>query len=275
MRVYRIKHPGMEVDFIDGETSQQVLGLLRNLESSFVEAAVALNLFKSERKRRSDDLRKDDVAKMADPKFTLKKWEAKLEKKNALTEKYRVQFLNEGKNLFFGEESELIREKVDLELKQEEWNAGIPPFRYQHAIIFIYAKAFISALDMFGKLLHVMCKEYAGLPAEVVNQKESFFNSFPQLKDVRDSIQHDEDRSRGLDRKGNPLDVKLGVKGGINIPVKSLVLNQLNGNQFGTIINNGQYAEVEVSDQTMLLVHQCLQGIIDSFTWKGPGRTEP
>jgi len=207
----------------------------------------------------------------------MKKWEAERDKGNQLIKKYKDQYSSEGKDPNSYEQAATIRELVEIELKREKWDSGVYPRSYEHQIIFIYAKTFVFALDMMGKLLNILCEEYKNnLPKGVFDQKDTFFKLLPQLKDVRDSLQHQEDRGRGLDKKGQPLDIKPGLKGNIYIAgTKSLVLNNLNGNKFGTTINDGQFVEIEISDQTMIIAQQCIQGIIDSFSWEGPASLKP
>lgn len=277
MHVYEFKYPGMIIVLLDRDTDWVIKGLIDEIESSFTEAAVALNLFEFERQRRHEELHRDDAEKRDDPNFLIKKWEEKRDKNIELTAKHQAKFLSEGKDPFSYEQTMLIHELVETELKHEKWNSGVFPQSYEHRIIFIYAKAFVSALDMVGKLMHFLCKDYQNiLPQGVFDQKGKFFRLFPQLKDVRDSLQHHEHRGRGLDKNGQPLNIQPGSKGGITtIGSKSLVLNHLNGNKFGTTINDGQFVEIEISDQTLKLVQQCIQELIDSFNWEGHGSNKP
>ena len=204
-----------------------------------------------------------------------KNWFEDRDRSIELTKKVEAQFLSEGKDTNSFEQRSLIRELAEIERKREKWNSGVFPRSYQDQIVFIYAKSFVAALDMIGKLLIQLCKEYNTLPAAVTNQKDNFFQTFPQLKDIGDSLQHHEHRGRGLDKNGQPLNLQPGTKGGTQVGAGSLVLNQLNGNKFGTTINDGQFVEIEISDQTMLIVQQCIQGIIDSFSWEGPASLKP
>ncbi len=277
MHIYEFNYPGMIIILSDTDTAWAIKRLINNIESSFTEAAVALNLFESEQQRLYEELHKDDLQKGNDPDFFIKKWEEERNKRNELTIKYQSQFTSEGKNPYSFEQRLIIDELVETELKNEKWKSGVFPTSYEHQIIFIYAKAFVSALDMVGKLLHFLWKDHKNiLPQGVIDQKNKFFQLLPQLEHVRNSVQHHEYRVRGLNKDSQPLDIQPGSKGGINIVGgKSLVLNHLNGNKFGTTINDGQFVEVEISDQTMKPVQQCIQGIIDSFSWEGIGSSHP
>lgn len=277
MHIYEFNYPGMIIILSDKDTAWAIKGLIDDIESSFTEAAVALNLFESERLRPHEELHNNDLQKSADPEFLMKNWEEERNKRIELTTKYQAQFISEGKDPYSYEQSMNIHELIETALKHEKWKSGVFPRSYEHKIIFIYAKAFVSALDMVGKLLHFLWKDYKNiLPQGVTDQKDKFFQLLPQLKGVRDSLQHHEHRGRGLDKNGQSLDIQPGSKGGINIiGNKSLVLNHLNGNKFGTTINDGQFVEVEISDQTMKPVQQCIQGIIDSFSWEGIGSCRP
>ncbi len=267
MRVYEFKYPGSIIKFIDRDTDTKILRSVNDIEDSFNEAAVSFNLFELQLQR--------DEAEIADFETRKKNWFEDRDKSIELTKKIEAQFHSEGKDTNSFEQHSLIQELAEVEHKREKWNSGVFPRNYQHLIAFIYAKSFVVALDMIGKLLIQLCKEYNTLPATVTNQKNNFFQAFPQLKDIRDSLHHHEHRGRGLDRYGQPLNLQPGIKGGFQVGAGSLILNHLNDNKLGTTINNGQFVEIEISDLTMIIVQQCIQGIIDSFSWEGPASLRP
>ncbi len=267
MRVYEFKYPGSIIEFINRDTGIKISRSINDIEDTFNEAAVSLNLFELQ-------LQRDD-AEIADFETRKKNWFEQRDRVIELTKKIEAQFLSEGKDTNSFEQRSLIQEIAEIEHKQEKWNSGVFPRSYQHKIVFIFAKSFVAALDMIGKLLIQLCKEYNTLPAAVTNQKDDFFQAFPQLKDIRDSLQHHEHQGRGLDKNGKPLNLQPGKKGAFQVGAGSLILNHLNGNKFGTTINDGQFVEIEISDQTMIIAQQCIQGIIDSFSWKGPPSIKP
>lgn len=267
MRIYQIRYPGASIKFIDSDKDFEVLSSIYDLESVFIDAAVSLNLFELQMQR--------DMAEMADSETRNKNWFKDRDRGIEIAKKIEAQFLSERKDINSYEQSLLIRELAAAEHQQEKLNAGVFPRSYQHRIKFIHAKSFVAALDMIGKLLTQLCKEYPTLPAAVTSQKDNFFKAFSQLKDIRDSLQHHEHRGRGLDRNGKPLDLQPGTKGGFQVGAGSLVLNHLHGNKFGTTVNNGQFVEIEISDQTIVIAQQCIQGLIDSFSWTGPASLRP
>src|SRR5439155_8339019 len=102
-------------------------------------------------------------------------------------------------------------------------------------------------------------------------QKESFSQSFPTLREVRNSAQHVEDRIRGLGRGRQPLNLKPVQNQMVNAPAGGvLIVDSLNGNKFGGTLANGEYGEIEVSIASLERVRELVEVLIDSFPWKGP-----
>ena len=268
MRVYELEYPGTWIKLYGTETDQEIYHLVLSLESSFTEAAVSLNLYEAARKKGVEEISTDSETR-------LKNFEGDRDKRRKLELAYEAQIASEQDSpLSFDQRTEMYN-RVEKELKREKWNSGEMPKVYKHALVFIYAKAFVSNIDMIGKIFRVICKDYQNLPQGVYDQKDNFFRAFPQLKDIRDSLQHAENRNRGFDRYGNPLNIQPGVKGHVQTSGQSLVLNNLNGNKFGTTINDGRFVDIEITDQTMKIVQQCLQELIYSFNWVGSGKHYP
>jgi len=49
-----------------------------------------------------------------------------------------------------------------------------------------------------------------------------------------------------------------------------LMLGNLNGNKYGSTMEDGSFGEVEVSAQSLDLARSAIQTCIDAFTWKPP-----
>lgn len=80
-----------------------------------------------------------------------------------------------------------------------------------------------------------------------------------------------EDRSRGLGRnQKQPLKLKPIKNNMIYSEGGALVLNSLNGNNYGNTMADGHYGEVEVSIESLIFIRDCIQEIINSLKWKGP-----
>jgi hypothetical protein len=162
---------------------------------------------------------------------------------------------------------ERIRFEVDVALKRERWASGEIPEAHLGRAIFMYAHAFLYALDGIGKTLTALGSG-AWVPAAVVTARDDFYRNLPTLTDVRDTSHHLEDRARGLDRRGHALALKPVMNTAINAPGGALILNNLNGSQFGSTIGDGSFAEVNVSANSLDLAKSAIQSCIDAFTWR-------
>ena len=142
---------------------------------------------------------------------------------------------------------------------------------------FIYARAFLYALDAFDKFLGVLAKE-ANVPEEVAKFHAQIAEEFPHLRGVRNTAQHLEDRARGLGagKSPQPLDLKPITNSLINAPDGGvLALNCLNGSRYGSTMSDGHYGEIDVSPESMERLQKILEGVLQSFKWRGPKRHAP
>jgi hypothetical protein len=162
---------------------------------------------------------------------------------------------------------ERIRFEVEVFLKRERWVAGEIPEAHLSRAIFLYAHAFLYALDGIGKTLTALGSA-AWVPAAVTTARDDFYRNLPTLTDVRDTSHHLEDRARGLDRRGQALALKPVLNSAISAPSGALILNNLNGSRFGSTIGDGTFAEVDVSVESLDFARSAIQTCIDAFTWK-------
>ncbi|WP_202905089.1 hypothetical protein [Paraburkholderia mimosarum] len=164
-----------------------------------------------------------------------------------------------------------------MRFKREKWAAGGVPREFEHNLPFIYARAFLYALDAFDKFLGVLAKE-ENVPEEVATHHEKIADAFPHLRGVRNTAQHLEDRARGLGagRNPQPLELKPIENGFINAPRGGvLVLNCLNGSKYGSTMSDGHYGEIDVSPESMLRLKEILEAVLSSFKWRGPRQHAP
>jgi len=232
---------------------------LSAIESVFAEAVMAWVLFEQTR--------------TADAAVSHRRvWEQDHQRRAELSQAIRVSAVDGG---FDPIRWDAEREQVDVQLLREKWRAGVIPRQLQHQAVFIHAKAFLHAVDMVGKLLRRLASA-GGVPTSVREVIDAFETSFPTLRHVRDSVQHFEDRSRGVDRKGHPLDLKPIDNELIHAPQGGvLALNNLIGNRFGATMADGRYGEIEVSGRTAASVRDLVEALYARFTWRGPGRVLP
>lgn len=260
MFVFEIVTPGTWLDYDDRDWSWRIQNQLRSLESQFFEANAALNLFVN--------------AQSIRPSFADKStWERDSQRRSEIqraVEQERGGFMSR-------EQWDEIHFEVEVRFKREKWSNGGIPREFEHNLPFIYARAFLYALDAFDKFLGVLSKE-ANVPEQIAMFHAQVAEDFPHLRGVRNTAQHLEDRARGLGA-GNtpqPLGLKPITNSLINAPSGGvLALNCLNGSSYGSTMSDGHYGEIDVSPESMQRLQKILEGVFQSFTWRGSKQHAP
>src|SRR5690606_21961775 len=132
---------------------------------------------------------------------------------------------------------------------------------------FMHDKSFIRGQDRLEWLLAYL-KKIPRVPAAAIPIIDSFTSS--AVREVRHSVAHYEDRTRGLGPGNRPLSLQPIDNGLINAPSGALALENLRGNHFGTTLADGSYGEVEISAKTLEAAVNTIQQVIDCFDWEGP-----
>jgi hypothetical protein len=228
------------------------------LESHLSDAALALRMFEHERRR--------PITIPRDQSLYERRRQLEFEREAALP----AGLPHEDRRTAY----ESIRLGVEIELKREGWAAGGIPEAHARRAIFLYAQTFVYALDGIGKTLRVLAS-MPSTPQPVTDAAEWFDQRFPTLKGVRDSSHHLEDRVRGRDRRGKPLDLKPVDNAMVRAPGGALILGSLNNNRYGSTTDDGSYGEVEVSGESLDIARSAIQRVLDGFSWTGPKRHVP
>ncbi|TDL43819.1 hypothetical protein [Microbacterium oleivorans] len=154
-------------------------------------------------------------------------------------------------------------------------NRGLQLSGYIHREVFVHARTFVFALDSIEKALRVIAR-LPGVPSGVQNAESLWTKAFPDLKRIRDSAHHMEDRARGRGRWEKPLDLKPiesdFVAGGA---ATVLSLGSLVDTKYMVTVDPGDLAGIEITLDTLLTAHQVVQATLDSFEWIGQGRWHP
>lgn len=258
MFVYEIVIPGTWLDYDDRDWAFKIQNMLRSMESQFFDANASLNLFLGALQA------SPSVADRAD-------WERDSQRRSEIR---RAIERERGSETTY-EDWVNISFEVDVVFKREKWSSGKIPREFSQCLPLIYACSFLCALDAFEKYLGVLSKE-ENVPEQVVSFHSQMAKDFPSLRGVRNSVQHPEDRSRGLGTGNKPLDLKPIENEFISAPGGGvLVLNCLNGTRYGSTMADGHYGEVDVSPASMERMQDILQGILTSFKWHGSKRHAP
>ncbi len=260
MFIFEIITPGTWLDHDDRDWAWQIEGQLRSLQSQFFEANTALNLFAS-----TQSIRPSFANREARERDSQRRYEIQHAVEQELS------------NGLSHENWEEIHFEADVRFKREKWANGSIPRELEHNLPFLYARAFLYALDAFDKFLGVLAAE-PKVPPEVANLHARMAEDFPDLRGVRNTAQHLEDRARGLGagRNPQPLELKPIINNFISAPSGGvLVLNSLNGSKYGSTMSNGHYGEIDVSPESMQRLQAVLQELLLLFRWRGPKQHAP
>jgi hypothetical protein len=166
-----------------------------------------------------------------------------------------------------------IGEQAGRALQREEWSEEGGPEAYRRRLPFIHARSFVTALALLQRTLKLLA-EY-DLPQDVKEgvrrASEDFAQALPGLKGVRDASEHAEDRLRFRARR-RVIDPAPVMKNGIRTAGGNLIVELLDGRNFGSTTESGAYAEVEVSDATTEVARATVQAVHDALPWQGRHR---
>ena len=254
MYIFEIIKPGTWLDYNDRDWTREIEGILRSLEGQFFEANLALNMF----------LASIQIDRTPHSK---EQWEADSNRRSVIRQEIEKKHDNPHDHKVWDE----IHFETEVIFKREQWNSGKLPREFEHNQASMHARAFLYALDSFDKFLKVL-KNKTGIPPMIEEIHKKFGESFIDLRGVRNTSQHMEDRSRGLGagRNPKPLELKPIDNKIIKADGGALVLNCLNGTKYGNIMSDGHYGEVDVSPASMEILHDIFQETLNAFNWKGP-----
>ena len=249
MEILELFKDGNWIDNEDSQLACNVGRIIEQLESCFNEALVSLILFDREKEKILDT--------------------TKLEKEWLEDREKRIQIQASIKHEFdlsvFGNYDKLSR-KVESILNQEKLTEGKLPSFLQKRLSFIYAKSFLYSLDTIAKLINTLSDQIVD-STEVSKIKSMMGEKFPDLLHVRDSSHHIEDRVLGKHRK-KIIELQSIDSDGIKTGGGVLVLSHLSGSSFSCTMYDGHLGKVDVTRETLNIVRDIIQRVIDSFKWK-------
>jgi hypothetical protein len=260
MYVFEIITPGTWLESEDRDWSRKIGNLLQSLKSQYFEANLALNLFTEARSVRPsfadrENRERDD------------------QRRSEIRQEVEQEYGGFPGYEHWGE----LHFETEVRLKREKWSNGFQPWEFEHNLPFIYARAFLYAIDSFDKFLGVLSRE-EGAPQILAELHAQIGEVFPDLRGVRNTAQHLEDRSRGLGagRNPKPLNLKPVKNNMVSAPNGGvLILNSINGSKYGSTMADGHYGEVDVSPESMEILQKILQQTLEVFEWHGPKQHGP
>jgi hypothetical protein len=254
MYIVELSYPGMSLDYPDAEAGRVIERLLSSAEAPLAEAALALTWFEAEQR---------------------KPFGTEPEAESTTVAPFQAALVAElGPGPYDPSQVLALHSRLELEARRERWKRGILPESYQQHVVFMHAKSFLLALDRIERIFGVLT-EIPNIPEDVRRAKQAFDTALPTLRGVRNSVAHHEDRSRGLQKGGKPLDLKPVENQLIRAPGGFLILDSLIGSNFGATMADGEYGEVAVTSATLAAAGRLVQTAIQAFQWKGRPRHWP
>ena len=125
---------------------------------------------------------------------------------------------------------------------------------YERCLNSIYATSFVFSLDSITKLLEVLNR--LNPPEPVPTLISEYRVQFGDLRYVRDSVAHNEDRGRGLDKDRKALSTPL------------IILRCFNQTRFECTGSDGACHGIDISESALLDAHRILQDILNAYSWE-------
>ncbi|WP_332847590.1 hypothetical protein [Pseudomonas lactucae] len=133
---------------------------------------------------------------------------------------------------------------------------------------FIYARSFLFSLDYFQCLLGQIAQDDRS-PASVKAVSEKLNVLIPDVRHVRNSAHHIEQRIEGLHHK-SPIHTKPIDNEFIYAPQGGMIIGSLMMDRLSYTMQNGEVGGVSVNEETMLFFAEIYQELLYSFEWYGP-----
>ncbi|MBO3270740.1 hypothetical protein [Hymenobacter defluvii] len=241
-----------------GESDTSISRLLQSLETTFLEANVAMNLFKKHQETYSTGA------------YTIEQSDKFWQRLEEVYPSFQR----------LGQEKGLGGDKIDLNVReyvqQEQWDHGIAPRQFISSEIRIYANAFLFAFDSFYKALKILL-ECSARKNELAKPVAALETAFPDIVAIRNSAHHMEDRVRGLHgihtKKSIPL-VETLLDDNL-ISVKGVTVAAVIGTKYGNTLTDGRLAMIDVSEASMQKLQSIYQEVINCFEWSGTAYIVP
>lgn len=133
------------------------------------------------------------------------------------------------------------------------------PWSYKRQIVFVHAHTFVYSLDRIDRIPQVLSALLNGF-YDISKIYKYFQDSIPDLRSVRNSSAHSEDRMRGLGPDKQPI---------VPNPLGFIMLENLHGTKFMSTMANGNLGKVDVTVDTLKASETAIQAVIDLLKWKG------
>jgi len=151
--------------------------------------------------------------------------------------------------------------EISIEDQKNRKPIGNIPFDQFHKLPMIYAHSFLDSIVKIANTMFVMTRENKtplipdSFRTKLSVLKDEFDVEFPNVRDIRHSWQHIEDRMRGKGQNERDLQTNL------------LVLSSLFNDQLTYTIADGTTQSILISENTFRRTEYYVQSVFDCFEW--------
>ncbi|MDV2277155.1 hypothetical protein VC885_24530 [Citrobacter freundii] len=252
MVIFEIIRPGTWLDSDDKDWRFRITAIIDQLTSSFFEANIALNKF--------TELNEVQIPSHDERLATFYRDSDKLsEIRKKICEETGLDEIKNGRELHF-----LTERRFNI----ERWTNGEIPETFKSYEIHIYAKAFLFSLDTIVETLKKLASE-PGVPVSLSKIRDDALGLFPDLRQVRNSAHHLEDRVRFIGDKLKPIKIKPFETQTVKSTEQAMVIGMIEGNNYGFTKGDGKFASIPISSETLTMIQKVVQDVYEAFEWKG------
>lgn len=142
---------------------------------------------------------------------------------------------------------------------------------YERRRPFVAAESFIFSIFRVGRVLD----RVARMSSSAAAAANALWQGLPDLKDVRDSVQHSDERATGHAR-GKRTAVGPVNDGGIETGNTDVIaMGNLVGTEYRIQSHDGRYLSVAITQGTIDVACSALQAAIEAFNWTGIPQQRP
>lgn len=252
MVIFDIVRPGSWLETDDKDWRFRITAIIDQLSSTFFEANIALNKFTE----LNDNQITSHEERLANFYRNSKRYS---EIRELICEETGLNEIKDARELHF-----LTERKFNI----ERWTNGELPETFKSYERNIYAKAFLFALDTIFETLKKLAGE-PGVPDSVREICNDALGLFPDLREIRNSAHHLEDRVRFVGDHGKPIRIKPFETTTVKSTGKTMVIGMIEGCNYGFTKGDGKFGSIPVSPETLSKIQKVVQDVYEAFKWKG------
>jgi hypothetical protein len=244
-----LTYPGRGIDLPDPSVARDIDSLLHLLGGTLIEAAISLGAY-------------IDCRNMHVSTVTHEQWRQNMDQQNAYQESVRAEW---GINKFDFSRHAEVRAEADRRRLKDFFASGRLPQGYVNEMPRVHAKGFLTSAYLVRTVLK-LCTEFDAIKAKAELAIAAIDATLPDLKGVRDSATHVDERE--LRRAGKK---PILPQGGF------MLIGNLNyiGDKFFNTLRDGTHGEVPVTVEAFDLLVKVTQDFFDALPWQGDPEVEP